>query len=425
MPGPATSRTIARLQAENARLRAECLRNRRQELLEHLLRGEFPSVEQITADLQSVGIMPEKQSFLEVYVNVRLVPPAAEQPSGSARPVSNFRAVYEDGLSARIRAAFSDNFLAATRWGSGVAAILQFDPMVPQPGEVITGAFIHDLNQNALRLADDLRALHGMDIFVALSRPHDGVEGIPAAHREIQKIDTYRTVMGIDVPVLCYHDFELAAQDSLGSDSALQLERSYLTSVELGDFEQARAALQQLIDLEFRRAVPALDTLQSKLSSKLELLLIALEKFKTAEDPQLFREVQQMQTALSLGSLTVDDLRQQIDRIFDWIARSLSQQQAPKWMNGLLSYVDENFTCPELNVASIAEALGLNPSYLSREVKRCTGMGLLDLLQKKRLDRAVALLAADHSLTDAARLSGFGNLRALRRAMKRYQEESL
>jgi AraC-like DNA-binding protein len=52
-------------------------------------------------------------------------------------------------------------------------------------------------------------------------------------------------------------------------------------------------------------------------------------------------------------------------------------------------------------------------------------MGLLDLLQKKRLDRAVALLAADHSLTDAARLSGFGNLRALRRAMKRYQEESL
>jgi AraC-like DNA-binding protein len=94
-------------------------------------------------------------------------------------------------------------------------------------------------------------------------------------------------------------------------------------------------------------------------------------------------------------------------------------------MNGLLSYVDENFTCPELNVASIAEALGLNPSYLSREVKRCTGMGLLDLLQKKRLDRAVALLAAGHSLTDAARLSGFGNLRALRRAMKRYQEESL
>ena len=30
-----------RLEAENAQLRQECLRRRRQELLEHLLRGEF------------------------------------------------------------------------------------------------------------------------------------------------------------------------------------------------------------------------------------------------------------------------------------------------------------------------------------------------------------------------------------------------
>jgi AraC-like DNA-binding protein len=411
---------LERLKRENELLRAECLRNRRQELAGHLLGGEFLSPEQIASDLRQVGCDLHKDSYLEIYVNVLMLPPPPEkQPDNTYRPASGFRAVFEDGLTELIQRTFPESFCMGTRWRTGVAAILQFDKKQPVPSE--TGNFILDLNQKALQLVDTLNAQHGLEVFVALSRPHEGVGGIPEAHQEIQKINNYRSVMGIDVPVLCYHDFEMAESDQLSDFNTLQLERTYLTSVELGEFEQARTALQELIDLEFHRAVPALDSLQAKISAKLGLLLIALERFQSEEKAALYGEVLNMQTALSQDELTIEDLRQKIDYIFDWIADLVARQQAPKWLRVLLRYVDENYTCTELNVASIAETLGLNPSYLSREVKRCTGSGLLDLLQKKRLDRAVALLSDGSSMTEAAQKSGFGNLRTLRRAMKRYQ----
>lgn len=131
-----------------------------------------------------------------------------------------------------------------------------------------------------------------------------------------------------------------------------------------------------------------------------------------------------MQRDLAQNDLTVAELRQKIGLIFEKIICFMEQQQAPKWMNMLLRYVDENYTYSELNVASISDAFGLNPSYLSREVKRCTGIGLLDLLQQKRLEQATALLGSGLSMTDAARQSGFGDVRALRRAMKRYQKNA-
>jgi AraC-like DNA-binding protein len=411
---------LERLKRENELLRAECLRNRRQELAGHLLGGEFLSPEQIASDLRQVGCDLHKDSYLEIYVNVLMLPPPPEkQPDDTYRPASGFRAVFEDGLTELIQRTFPESFCMGIRWRTGVAAILQFDKKQPVPSE--TGNFILDLNQKALQLVDTLNAQHGLEVFVALSRPHEGVGGIPEAHQEIQKINNYRSVMGIDVPVLCYHDFEMAESDQLSDFNTLQLERTYLTSVELGEFEQAHTALQELIDLEFHRAVPALDSLQAKISSKLGLLLIALERFQSEEKTALYGEVLNMQTALSQDELTIEDLRRKIDYIFDWIADLVARQQAPKWLRVLLRYVDENYTCTELNVASIAETLGLNPSYLSREVKRCTGSGLLDLLQKKRLDRAVALLSDGSSMTEAAQKSGFGNLRTLRRAMKRYQ----
>ena len=90
----------------------------------------------------------------------------------------------------------------------------------------------------------------------------------------------------------------------------------------------------------------------------------------------------------------------------------------------VLKYAEESYTNAELNVALIAETFGLNPSYLSREVKHVTGSSLLDLLQKKRLEHAVALLGQGKTMIQSAQESGFGNDCAMRRAMKKYQTDA-
>ena len=406
-----------RLEAENAQLRQECLRSRRQELLEHLLRGEFNSDAEIAADLKSVGILLTKDSFLELYVNVLTPPPV---PTEKDQTGAGFRTVYEDGISQLIAQYYPESFAASLRLGTGVAAILQTDqfPKPPKPSmHLPKGNFIDSLNSRALQLSDALYERDGLEVFIAISRPHAGIEEIPDAHQEILEINHYRTVMDIDVPLLCYHDFELAEGDSA---SQLRLEQKYLSCVELGEYEQARQVLKTMIDQEFRQTIPSLFSLRYRLSAKLGLLLITLDKFQTQEQPAIFDEVLGLQKALTQDDLTIDKLREKIDLIFDHIASFLNQQHTPKWLLPLLQYVEDHYACSELNVASICDTFGLSPSYLTREVKRCTGNALLDLIQKKRLDRAIELIGGGTGMARAAVLSGFGDTRSMRRAFQKY-----
>ena len=145
-----------RLEAENAQLRQECLRRRRQELLEHLLRGEFNSGTEIAADLKSVGIPLTKDSFLELYVNVLTPPPV---PTENDQTGAAFRTVYEDGISQLIAQYYPESFAASLRLGTGVAAILQTDqvPKPPKPSmHLPKGTIIDSLNRRALQLSDTL-----------------------------------------------------------------------------------------------------------------------------------------------------------------------------------------------------------------------------------------------------------------------------
>lgn len=140
-------------------------------------------------------------------------------------------------------------------------------------------------------------------------------------------------------------------------------------------------------------------------------------------DAPFYESILQLNQAVSEYRLTISEIEAEI-RAISRSHHFAAQQQSPKWLPEVLKYVEESYTNAELNVALIAETFGLNPSYLSREVKHVTGSSLLDLLQKKRLEHAVALLGQGKTMIQSAQESGFGNDRAMRRAMKKYQTDA-
>ena len=416
-------RQIEQLQQENMRLRQECERNRRQELMEHLLCGEYSSAQGIRSDLRGVGIRLDRDSFIELYVNVLEEPPKPIQTKdGGFAPPEDFRQRFEDGLGQLIQEIYPDYYCAACRWGAGVAALLQMERTMQRP--LPTGNFIDDLNLRALQLIDQINSQSGLDVFISISRPHTGIEGIAQAHREIERIKNYRYVMDFDVPVLCYHDFELADEERKNDPSAIRLEQKYLSYVELGRYDQAQECLLEMIELEFRHGIPPLHAFEMKLFARLDLLLMSVQRLFPEYDAPFYESILQLNQAVSEYRLTISEIEARIRAIFSDLIHFAAQQQSPKWLPEVLKYVEESCTNAELNVALIAETFGLNPSYLSREVKHVTGSSLLDLLQKKRLEHAVALLGQGKTMIQSAQESGFGNDRAMRRAMKKYQTDA-
>ena len=99
-------RQIEQLQQENMRLWQACERNRRQELMEHLLCGEYSSAQGIRADLRGVGIHPDRDSFIELYVNVLEEPPKLIQTKdGGFAPSEVLKYVEESYTNAELKVA--------------------------------------------------------------------------------------------------------------------------------------------------------------------------------------------------------------------------------------------------------------------------------------------------------------------------------
>jgi AraC-like DNA-binding protein len=70
---------------------------------------------------------------------------------------------------------------------------------------------------------------------------------------------------------------------------------------------------------------------------------------------------------------------------------------------------------------TIADEYGFTVSHLSRTFKSVIGIGLLEYIQKLRVDKAKELLEEGASVNDAAVGSGYLDAKALTRAFKKYE----
>lgn len=80
------------------------------------------------------------------------------------------------------------------------------------------------------------------------------------------------------------------------------------------------------------------------------------------------------------------------------------------------SYVNENYTNCNMNISSIAQAMDLNPKYMSKLFKEENTEGLLSYINTIRIEHALKLLKnSNDSVDEIAAMVGFSNSRSFRR----------
>ena len=75
---------------------------------------------------------------------------------------------------------------------------------------------------------------------------------------------------------------------------------------------------------------------------------------------------------------------------------------------GMLSYIEERYR--DCTLHELAGRFGLSPNYASALLKKWTGGSYLQLVQERKLSRAMAMLRAGATVEDAARAVGYDNM---------------
>ncbi len=417
---------IRRLKEENAELthyRSEYQRLRRDTLIEHLLKGKYPNLNTILADLAQFGIVFRCRDYMLAAIQV--ITPPDEMPGDFAE--NNYR------MEQLAQQAFEKSYeCTVSHMDSGLYCLLGSTPPHKYGHLAFHAAAetaspkdnpIFIVKQLALELYDKIKKELGLEVFLAISRPFPGVSGFYNAFRDSEDILSYHQQMGLDVPMLCYHDFEMAEDDTKKDYmTSLRLESEYMRQVEIGDYSGARKTLHMVLKHSATHSLMSLHTAKLEIHAKLHLLLVTSERIQGGHISEihefLFNELLRMPE-----TITYQQLQQLIDEVFDQIDAYVWQyhsNKAPKWLSDVLAYIAEHFRETYFNVAELSEHFQMSPAYLSREFRKSMECSLLDYIQMQRLQLARAALAEGTSVKDAAGISGFGDSRALRRAFQKY-----
>lgn len=404
---------------------------RLQTLFAHLVRGRFLDTESILRDFEELGVSFQRESYM--VLAVRVLTPPEDIPALAAGEDRAYFEQHTARLEALILRQFSPEYECHVIPGEmGVTCLLGAEPPVVQmpppreqsPDDLPPGPNrILRINSLALALYDSIKSQLGFDVFLAISRPFPGVEGIAQGYSDAKQILACRQLTDLDVPVLCYHDFEIADDPRFVEFSALQLEKDYLQLVERRDYPAARQAMHALLSSDERLSLSSLHSTAVKTSARLHALLLTLERFQSGQPSAAYAPLTDQIRRIEEDALTLPQLHQIVDQVFDFIQQHYMPGGADApWRQKVTAYVDAHYNNPALNVAFLSDHFQMNPSYLSKEIKKETGQSLFDYIQRQRLSCAKALLLHGASIVEAAQDSGFSNIRAMRRAFQKYYQ---
>ena len=86
----------------------------------------------------------------------------------------------------------------------------------------------------------------------------------------------------------------------------------------------------------------------------------------------------------------------------------------------IIQYVGEHFTDSNINLTSVAQHFGFNPSYLSRKFKQDTGTSFIEHLNKCRMERAIQLAGMNKKMFFTANAVGIPDPNYFGRCFKKY-----
>ncbi|MBE5961888.1 MAG: AraC family transcriptional regulator [Lachnospiraceae bacterium] len=100
--------------------------------------------------------------------------------------------------------------------------------------------------------------------------------------------------------------------------------------------------------------------------------------------------------------------------------KQVKGQKRNQLIDSIKQYINENYTNPDLGLASISIHFGISEGYVSLLFKEQTQIGFSDYMEKIRMDKAVELLSENSSnIEGIATMVGYNSVQSFRRAFKR------
>lgn len=223
-------------------------------------------------------------------------------------------------------------------------------------------------------------------------------------------------------------------------------ERSVIDVRELPNYNEFYL-LEEWMDEEFREAFASRDITKacdivdkifenqdSNFTNIAMAKILSYKAFSIVTDIFRIYVTDIMQQEVAIGYFEVMSRAQTVEKMKGYFKELLQIQfreisaQQKRESKGLVAevmkYIEDNYVDFNLNLNSVAEALGKNSRHISRVFKENTEMGVLDYINSVRIKKAKILLVShEYTIEEVAEQVGYNSARTFRRAFTKMTGE--
>lgn len=292
---------------------------------------------------------------------------------------------------------------------------------------------MQDLLQVARTAQEFLAEKYSIYITVSLSSVHSGLDQAHQAYQEAMYSMEYKLVMGKQ-EILPYEEIERytsRTESDSGYYYPLQSEQQLINYVKVGDFPAAKGALEEILEMNFSKHSVSVPVARCLMLDLVGTLIKSIGELGGAQENILIQNPRRIDRLSS--SETLAEMREQLVSMLQEACEfaeakrmqnvQLNRQRALDGLIGEVSaYIDGHYTDPGLNVSLLGQLFEMKPTYLSKLFKDQTGEGLLETVNRKRIERAKQLMSGSRlTVNEAAEKSGFNDVGTFIRTFKKIE----
>ncbi len=259
-------------------------------------------------------------------------------------------------------------------------------------------------------------------IFTASVSNIHALDGIPDAYRECLEAAEYKLVVGSN-NIILYRDIHMYGGSSFSNAYPIEIQQQFINCIRANDFIQAKQVMDQIFKRNILNSNISLDMARCLMFAIINTMVNAIDGIYTEVDSSFLENLNPVQKLLQCK--TVFEMQKQMESILGEIENYNNAKKKGTSSNKIKdinAYIETHYYEHNLSVSSIASEFDLNPVYISRFFKEHTGEGILNTINKTRLEKAKAFLKDfDLNIKDISEMVGFLNSTIFIRTFKKYE----
>jgi len=296
---------------------------------------------------------------------------------------------------------------------------------------IINGQELHGEREreNFVQIEKKLRTFIGTNYRIpfksSVSQAKKDVHDIPEAYKEAVDAIEYHLILGIN---------EMAFYQTVSSEnkktsewdyySTIRAEKKLINLIKSGDRIKSREMLSEIFEINNSSSPLSVSEAKFLMLQLINTLFKTLYENNLHMDESFLEQLNPIRRML--GCSTIPDIRRTMGDILDQLCEYIQLHKKDEARNELIdavrAFIEENYGDANLNVSMLGSRFMMTSDYLSRLFKEQTGIGLLDYLNRCRLEKAKILLQNERfSINDISTQVGFVNSNGFIRTFKKYE----